>query len=935
MMPNLRRTGRTKRGIALVLTLGILALVTLLLIAFVTSMRVENMAAKNFNDMIKARQLAQAAVDDAVGQLRFATPSPSVNGTWVAIPGAIISNPTPAGVIYTNYLYTTPFPADAGTTNLNDGYLITGSNSFYYSLANSAITAGWVNVTATIPVAGVPTLVLQGRFAYWVDVEANKANINYASQRKASDPTLLTDPLMNRSDPSDIDLRALEPPFFENLTPNFYLTFTNAHANPLLGQPWFSTVEEMRRGLPAPYTTDDGGGAYQANKFFVTVGTIDTNTDAFGRDRIDLNSITAADVTNANSPIRQRLNDPAWATVLYPGIITDLSRQTFVGKYGQFGVQQILANIIDYQLPYTNPPTADPVAGWVDGIPQLYCGLKKCPMIDEIIVHVATNAVDIGASTSNLEVRVFVDVKLVNGYEIARGNGYVVNVALQGDPALVYANAASVNTWTPVLGAEQTRTLTVDVAAHGFGLLGASAVATTFVGGYPPPTYMTTINGIPGNGVPVLSQVTVRLRHVTLFKSANAADIVDWMAQMDFDKSFPLGMVFPTTTLWAFFEPYVPNTSPDFLGTTAAFTAIGLFKQDIRTRTFPGYGLSTNWFVVRSMDVKPTAMQKYSSRISPEVYRLLADIRSIEPGFASPSQHFPIDQIKESPISNIGELSYIHTGYPWRTIRLRSVYPETSTASPYSYADNRLGSPYNAGVGDPNTGLETVELHALPDWIMLDMFKTGNVATVTGRININEQFTGPANTLTPRFVPLAALLDYTEQRLSTDTTLPILYATNLLSGVPATYGQGLASNIATRVLVPAGGAPNPYAALPAYFTPGQICEVENMGYFSDSTGAAAIYDYNPSKTRRQQIIRRISNLITTRSNLFTIWAVAQSIKKVNTNPATAGVFVPGTDLITGEVRVQAIVERYEDPNFLPTDPHRVKFRTLYYRYYYQ
>src|SRR6266481_3192111 len=100
-----RPSGRdSERGIALILTLAILTLVTLLVVAFAVSMRVENTASKNFNDLIKARQLAQAAVDDAVATIRNATPPPSTANAWAAAPGAIIST-TGGGVFTTHALY--------------------------------------------------------------------------------------------------------------------------------------------------------------------------------------------------------------------------------------------------------------------------------------------------------------------------------------------------------------------------------------------------------------------------------------------------------------------------------------------------------------------------------------------------------------------------------------------------------------------------------------------------------------------------------------------------------------------------------------------------------------------------------------------------------------------------------------------------------------
>ena len=90
-----RLLGRdSERGIALILTLAILVMVTLLVVAFAVSMRVENTASKNFNDLIKARQLAQAGIDDAVALIGNATPpAPPVGTTptisWAAAPGVI------------------------------------------------------------------------------------------------------------------------------------------------------------------------------------------------------------------------------------------------------------------------------------------------------------------------------------------------------------------------------------------------------------------------------------------------------------------------------------------------------------------------------------------------------------------------------------------------------------------------------------------------------------------------------------------------------------------------------------------------------------------------------------------------------------------------------------------------------------------------------
>jgi len=80
----------SKHGIALVLTLAILAIVTLMVVAFAVSMRVENMASRNFNGLIAARELANAAVDNAVATIRESnTGANSPPLTWVTFPGHV------------------------------------------------------------------------------------------------------------------------------------------------------------------------------------------------------------------------------------------------------------------------------------------------------------------------------------------------------------------------------------------------------------------------------------------------------------------------------------------------------------------------------------------------------------------------------------------------------------------------------------------------------------------------------------------------------------------------------------------------------------------------------------------------------------------------------------------------------------------------------
>jgi hypothetical protein len=922
---------KSERGIALVLTLAILTLVTLLVIAFTVSMRVENTASKNFNDLIKARQLAQAAVDQAVSIIRSATPPPSPGMTWVAAPGVIYMI-SAAGITKSN-IYTDASVLGAGTINLNSGGFITGFNSFYN--ASSMITAGWQNVTA-------PGGELIGRFAYWMDVEATKLDVNFANRRTAPDPQNPDDPLLNQSIPRDMDLRVLEGPFYRNDTNVDSLW--NAHSNPPL-QPWFSTLEEIRRGLSPTMSPAD----FDANKFYCSVSTVDTNVDAFGRDRIDITAITS-EIAPAYSNALARLRENYWGRILYPTIVSP-TRDTFEEKYGEFGVRQILANIIEYQNPVE---TSIPVGNTNldgDALPRDYSGLKKCPMISDVIVHVATNAIYSGTpGLTNLELRVFVDVRLINIYNQDRGNGYQILI----EPEFIkYTPTGGVE--TDITPSEQSKTLSRNVSARSYGLLGAPSTSAQFLGTHPPPVWMATIAGTTPGVVPTLDQVRVRLRRVRLLNTpGNASSVVDWMSPADFAAAYPTDMVFLPARFVPYTKPGTNVTSPDFVSANPSpnFRPMGLHKLDPRVRTFSGTlsranggpSFTVNWRPLQ--DQIDTASPNPSWRASvlgvirdslaPTYYGLLADVRSVEPGpfstpgtgTVSPTMRY-LGDYREGPMESLGELTYIHTGYPHRTIRFRSVIPRTSgTSSATPWADAVLasdGSPH--GCVNTFLGLQTVEQDAIPDWVLLDIFKVGAASAYSGRLNINTRFSGPAATLKPRTPPIAGLFNNTSVNLSVqfDTTT----GTNLLSAIVGpTFGFGIASNVANRVFLPS----SPWAALPPerpYFTPGEICEVRDVEYFSDIVHTTvAAYNDAPSKRRRQQAIRRVSNLITVRSNLFTVWAIAQAIKEPNITGQTLGTFQPGIDLITGEVKVQAIIERYEEAG-------QVKFRTRYYRFIYQ
>ncbi len=83
-----RPPGDPRRGIALVIVLAMLVLLSGLLVAFITSATTEQKASQANSDSVTTRQIADSTVNLVLGQLREAT-TPVEGTTWSSQPGAI------------------------------------------------------------------------------------------------------------------------------------------------------------------------------------------------------------------------------------------------------------------------------------------------------------------------------------------------------------------------------------------------------------------------------------------------------------------------------------------------------------------------------------------------------------------------------------------------------------------------------------------------------------------------------------------------------------------------------------------------------------------------------------------------------------------------------------------------------------------------------
>ena len=104
----------------------------------------------------------------------------------------------------------------------------------------------------------------------------------------------------------------------------------------------------------------------------------------------------------------------------------------------------------------------------------------------------------------------------------------------------------------------------------------------------------------------------------------------------------------------------------------------------------------------------------------------------------------------------------------------------------------------------------------------------------------------------------------------------------------------MAQNIVSHYLATGG---HKYAGGQNFYSyPGEICEISGVA------------DTGSSDWEMEATIRNLAGAITTKSNTFSVWGVAQTLKKSSANHQY-GQYEKG-DLITGEKRFQAIVERY-------------------------
>jgi hypothetical protein len=167
--------------------------------------------------------------------------------------------------------------------------------------------------------------------------------------------------------------------------------------------------------------------------------------------------------------------------------------------------------------------------------------------------------------------------------------------------------------------------------------------------------------------------------------------------------------------------------------------------------------------------------------------------------------------------------------------------------------------------------------------------------------------------MAPRLVPLKAVITNVTTGADVDQIASNIYFRNWPGTLATDWGIA-------RSVAPFSFTPNAYSMI------GELCEVN---------GVATVYTGTTTNdATREARIRSFANLVTPRSQSFTVYAVGQSVKEVCLDPLC---LTKRTNVLA-EAKAQAVVQRLQNPDKSVTPwvygntNNTVAYKILYFRY---
>jgi hypothetical protein len=332
------KTRLRQRAAALVVVLSILVLLTILVVGLTVATRMERSASFYDRERSRADLLARIGVDYAQALLWDAT---ATNRFWVSSPGRIVASAPGTFAELSESItlssgYTNNTNSDV-STDLNRTALV-GTDRIL-NPSGPGFFVRWIYVQDDGSFTNTMNDRSVGRFAFWVDDESTRVNLNTAARRSAGQPDAW---------PSQIDLGAL--PGLDTHAPAIASSGSNA--------PYLTPFEALGRN-------PDWVNALSANRFFLTHYTQDPDINPWGEPRMVLTtdltkagsrpfvritgfpagdpglraSLSAADLQNTYASITALLNRADWPYARGQG---------FAAKFGASGVSQMALDLIEY-----------------------------------------------------------------------------------------------------------------------------------------------------------------------------------------------------------------------------------------------------------------------------------------------------------------------------------------------------------------------------------------------------------------------------------------------------------------------------------------------------------------------------------------------------------------------------------------------------------
>jgi Tfp pilus assembly protein PilX len=177
-------------GFALVIVMFLLALILILVIAFAANMRTERKASNNMAQGQRADLIAEGALAHAVSLLANNIPDPTDPAVstpvgsatnWLINPGqlTLVDSASPANV--------TRIPLHTGEAAAQDPVVAVNLNAqspatqkYYMTGTNDPMWVSWVNVLQDASAPASKSNPIVGRYAFWIDDECAKINFNTA-----------------------------------------------------------------------------------------------------------------------------------------------------------------------------------------------------------------------------------------------------------------------------------------------------------------------------------------------------------------------------------------------------------------------------------------------------------------------------------------------------------------------------------------------------------------------------------------------------------------------------------------------------------------------------------------------------------------------------------------------------------------------------------